>query len=376
MINLDYAATAVGCNPAAIHACGREAQRKIQHCRASIARRINAKPEEIYFTSGGTESNNWAIKGVAFANQQRGRHIITTQIEHDSVLEACRFLQRCGFDVTYLPVNKSGYVNTRVLNAAIRSDTILISVMGLNNEIGTYQHLNAIGKIAKSRGVLFHSDCVQLFANDHIDVEEDCIDLMSVSGHKFGAPVGTGFLFVRNGTKIEPLIHGGHQQGGMRAGTEPKTLIADMEAAMNRYLDEEEHEAIMNRLAHISQSMLDEIKKEIPDVRLNGAPVYSRARGNLNLCFPGVDGEALTLMLSSRGIAVSRGSACSSGEYKPSHVLKAIGLGDEDAMSSIRISLTPNILRAEAIIAAHEIVECVKSLRSMSSKTHDGDNNV
>lgn len=370
MINLDHAATARGCNPAAIHACGREAQQEIQRCRASIAKRINAKPEEIFFTSGGTESNNWAIKGVAFANQRKGKHIITTQIEHASVLEACRFLQRCGFDVTYLPVNKYGYVNMRVLEAAIRDDTILISIMGLNNEIGTYQHMNAIGHIAGEHGVLFHSDCVQLFANDGVDVETDCIDLISVSGHKFGAPVGTGFLYVREGTEIEPLIHGGHQQNGMRAGTESLDLITDMEEAMRQYLDMEEREAVMNRLAHMSQSMFDEIRKEIPDVRLNGAPIGFRAGGNLNLCFPGVDGEALTLMLSSRGVAVSRGSACSAGEYKPSHVLKAIGLSDDDAMCSIRISIPPMILRGFARKAAHEIIDCVKTLRGMSGGTN------
>lgn len=367
MINLDHAATAVGCNPAAIHACGREAQQEIQRCRASIAKRINAKPEEIFFTSGGTESNNWAIKGVAFANQRKGKHIITTQIEHASVLEACRFLQRCGFDVTYLPVNKYGYVNMRVLEAAIREDTILISIMGLNNEIGTYQHMNAIGRIASEHGVLFHSDCVQFFANDVIDVEDDGLDLISVSGHKFGAPVGTGFLYIRTGTEIEPLIHGGHQQGGMRAGTESLALITDMEEAMRQHFDlMKDREGIMSRLAYMSQSMFDAIKRDIPDVRLNGAPIGFRASGNLNLCFPGVDGEALTLMLSSRGVAVSRGSACSAGEYKPSHVLKSIGLSDDDAMCSIRISIPPMTLRGFVIHAAHEIIDCVNILRGVS----------
>lgn len=369
-INLDYAASGFGYNPSSIHKGGQIAQQRIQSAKQHIASTLGCSPAEIFFTSGGSESNNWALKGAAFANHKRGRHIITTQIEHPSVLESCRFLEQCGFRVTYLPVDTCGYVRPDAFYNAFDNDTIIVSIAALNHELGTWQSLRPYQVYARSQGAIFHSDCVQAAANNWTSFTNALLfsDLVSISGHKFGVPRGIGVLYVRDGTQIEPLIHGGHQQSGLRAGTEPTELILQLATSLDvRAIQDQVAIGCDVHLRHLRDQLYQYITAALPDTKLNGAPLDSRASNNLNLCFPGVDGEALTLALSSCGVYVSRGSACSSGEYAPSPVLKAIGMSDEDAMSSIRITLPPNIDQDEINIAADHIVECVKQIRQMSN---------
>lgn len=371
-VYLDQAATATcrvpdreitdGCmlgNPSSLHQPGIRAFDKLEAARKEIAQLIGAKPGEIYFTSGGTESNNWAIKGAAYANQYKGRHIITTAIEHPSVLESCKFLEENGFEVTYIQPCENGSVAAADVLDAIRDDTILVSVMALNNEIGTFQPYAYLGKQCRERGVLFHTDAVQLTPHEKVDMRLDKIDMMSVSGHKFGAPVGTGFLYIREGTDIVPLLHGGGQEGGLRAGTESvelATALADCLKDTYEHMEERDHRT--GRLRDLLYSL---IATDIPDAKLNGG--YLRVCNNLNLCFPGVHGEMLAYELGNQGVYVSTGSACSSGEDKPSHVLTAIGLSPEDAMSSIRITL-PHDLNAQTInYVAKTISESVRTLR-------------
>lgn len=368
VINLDHAASGFGYNPSSIHNGGRIARQRIEFAKRRIADVLGCDPDEIFFTSGGSESNNWAIKGVAFANQDKGNHIITTQIEHPSVLESCKYLEQHGFRVTYLPVDSSGYIKPDAFYNAVNRDTILVSIGTLNHEIGTWQLLKPYQIYAKSQGALFHSDCVQAAAN-HLPSCRDALqssDLVSISGHKFGAPKGVGILYIQNGTKIDPLIHGGHQQSGLRAGTEPDHLILQLATNLDgSFIDDQYALTELWRVRAMRDTLYNHIVNELPDTKLNGANLESRAACNLNLCFPGVDGEALTLALSAIGIYVSRGSACSSGEYTPSPVLKAIGLSDEDAMCSIRITLHPNITQEEVEFAADRIIECVKQIRHM-----------
>jgi len=372
IVNLDHAASGFGYNPSSIHKGGQTAKSRITFAKQDIANVLGCSPDELFFTSGGSESNNWAIKGVAYANQDKGKHIITTQIEHPSVLESCRFLERQGFRVTYLPVNPGGYIQPEAFYQAVDQDTILISIGTLNHELGTYQSLAPYQVYAKSHGVLFHSDCVQAAAY-HLPM---CIntmvfaDLVSISGHKFGAPKGIGILYIKGGTKIDPLIHGGHQQFGLRAGTEPDQLILNLATSLDASFVDEQYALIqMSHVRSMRDKMYQYIMSELPNTKLNGANLESRAANNLNLCFPGIDGEAFTLALSGRGVYVSRGSACSSGEYTPSYVLKAIGMSDEDAMNSIRITIPPYITEEEAEFAAEQIVDCAKVFHRMSARS-------
>ena len=372
-VYLDQAATATckvpdqeiddGCmlgNPSSLHLPGVRAFDKLEAARKEIAQLIGAQPGEIYFTSGGTESNNWAIKGAAYANQGKGRHIITTAIEHPSVLESCRFLEENDFEVTYIKPQPNGSVAAKDVLDAIRDDTILVSVMALNNEIGTFQPYIYIGKQCRERGVLFHTDAVQLTPHEKVDMRVDKIDMMSVSGHKFGAPVGTGFLYIREGTNIIPLLHGGGQEGGLRSGTESVELATKLAASLkDTYEHMEERDHNTGRLRDLLYSL---IMTDIPDAKLNGD--YLRVSNNLNMCFPGVHGEMLAYELGNQGIYVSTGSACSSFEDTPSHVLTAIGLSLEDAMSSIRITL-PHDLDSQSIhYVAKTIIETVRNLRA------------
>lgn len=342
-LNLDYAAGADGANPAAVYQAGLRARDAIHADKVLIANLIHAKPEEIFFTSGGTESNNWALKGVAEALVAKGkRHIITTAIEHPSVLETCHYLEGGGFEVTYLPVNRWGQIDPHELEVSIRNDTGLVSIMGLNNEIGTYQCIKDLADIAHHYGLVFHSDCVQLFPHRGLDVQEAGVDLTSISGHKFGAPVGVGILYVREGTPILPLIHGGGQQQGFRSGTESAELshafATHMANATAFHTSDAHHYQYSAAVA-----LYNAIRVQFPMAHLNGAPFGTREPSIISICFPGVDGETLAQALSGEGFLVSRGSACSAGENHPSHVLKAIGLSDEQALSSIRISLPPTM---------------------------------
>lgn len=339
--NLDFASGAGGTNPSAVYAAGVLSRSAINGCRQRIATILGAEPEEIFFTSGGTESNNWALKGVAEALLSKGkRHIITSCIEHPSVLESCHYLEGSGFEVTYLPVNRWGQVDPQELEVSIRNDTGLVSIMALNNEIGTRQCIPELARIAHSYGLVFHSDCVQHFPHYGLNVTEAGVDLASLSGHKFGAPVGVGILYVRKGTPILPLLHGGGQQEGFRSGTESVELVERLTSAIEETVANLDDR---NRNAYFAgRAFFNAVRGQFPSVRVNGAPSGAREPSIFSLCFPGIDGETLAQMLDAEGIFVSRGSACSAGEHHPSHVLKAIGLSDEDAMSSIRVSLPPD----------------------------------
>jgi len=349
-------------NPSSIHTPGRSAKEAICRAYEQVATAINASPEEIYFTSGGSESDNWAIKGIAFAYQNVGKHIITSSIEHHAILHTCEWLEQNGFHVTYLPVDKYGMVNPDDVERAIRRDTILISIMTANNEVGTIQKIEAIGKIAKEHGVLFHTDAVQAIGAIDVDVEKMGADLLSLSGHKFHAPKGIGALYIRDGITIDPLIHGGMQQGGLRAGTESAANIVGIGKAIE--LATKSMGTRVQHIRHMRDMLRKCIQERIPDARFNGHP-DQRLPGNISITIPGVDGEMLLLSLDRRGIAVSAGSACMSGWSEPSHVLKALGLSDDDARGTIRMSLGYDITQEDVVYVADTLREEVCSLRSL-----------
>ena len=322
-------------NPSSVHAFGRESRRSVEAARRQVASAIGAKPSEIYFTNGGTESDNWALKGTAFALQGKGRHIITTAVEHHALLHTCQWLEKQGFAVTYLPVDALGRVNPDDVSSAIRPDTILISVMMANNEVGTLEPVAEIGKIAKSHGILFHTDAVQAIGAVPVQVEDLHADMLSLSGHKFYGPKGIGVMYLRTGVQVDHLLHGGAQERGQRAGTENLPAIVGLGEAIRlcqqRMGDNE-------RIAALRDQLQAGILAALPDARVNGDPAH-RLPGNLNVCFPDVDGEALLLRLDLAGVGASGGSACTSGSVDPSHVLLAMGLDRDHARSSIRFSL-------------------------------------
>src|SRR5690606_7542838 len=292
-------------------------------------------PQELYFTSGGTEADNWAIKGVAYKNRDKGRHIITTSIEHHAVLHTCQYLEKEGFDVTYLPVDEKGFVSPSQVEDAIRDDTVLISIMYANNEIGTIQPIEEIGAIAKEHGIPLHTDAVQAVGNIHIDVEKLGIDLLSMSAHKFYGPKGVGALYVRKGVNLEPYIHGGAQERGKRASTENVPGIVGMGKAIE--LAASNIDSYNKKLLELRDMTIDGILAKIPYVRLNGDR-EKRLPGNVNFSFEFIEGESLLLLLDMAGICASSGSACTSGSLDPSHVLIAIGLPHEIAHGSLRLS--------------------------------------
>lgn len=307
----------------------------IAKAREGISKIINANKDEIFFTSGGSEADNWAIKGVALANKNRGRHIITTKIEHHAVLNTCRYLENHGFKVSYLSVDKFGKIDLQELENLITKDTILVSVMFANNEIGTIEPISDIGKICRKKGVLFHTDAVQAVGNVPIDVQSMNIDLLSMASHKFYGPKGMGALYIKRGTKIDSLIHGGSQERGRRAGTENIAGIVGMSKALEiaaSNMDEER-----KRLIYLRDKLIDGLLK-IPYASLNGDRTC-RLPGNVNISFEFVDGEIMVMSLDSEGIYVSTGSACSAGAVEPSHVLTAIGLSEKEAKSSLRLTL-------------------------------------
>ncbi len=323
-------------NPSSIHSFGQEAHKLIQKARKQVAGLIGADSEEIVFTSGGTEADNMAIIGTAKDRMGRGRHIITSQIEHHAVLDTCRQLEKEGFEVTYLPVNWFGEVDPETLARAIRPDTILISIMHANNEIGTIQPIATMGRMARDKGIIFHTDAVQSVGRIPVDVKSLSVDLLSLSGHKFYGPKGTGALYVRSGTRLTPLLFGGGQERKWRSGTENVPGVVGLglaaELARQHLPERSQH------LGKLSQTVIDRILAEIPQAYLTGHP-QKRLPGHASFVFQAVEGAAMLVFLDAEGIAVSGGSACTSNSFDPSHVLTALGLNKDAAHSSLRISL-------------------------------------
>jgi len=350
-------------NPMSVHSFGRESRKAVENARRQVAEALGAQPGEIYFTGCGTESDNWAVRGAAYNNIKKGKHIITTEIEHHAILHTCEQLEKEGFEVTYLPVDEEGVVKMDALKAAIRPDTTLISVMAANNEIGTIQPIEEIAKIAKANGILFHTDAVQAIGSIKFDVKAMGIDMLSLSGHKFHAPKGIGALYIRNGVKLQRLINGGAQERTQRAGTENLASIVGLGKAIE--LANANIDAHNAQLTAIRDRLMDRILTEIPYTRLNGHRTQ-RLPGNCNISFRFIEGEALLLSLDIKGIAASSGSACTSGSLDPSHVLLAIGLPHEIAHGSLRLSLSEENTLEQADKVVDELKVIVEKLRMMS----------
>ena len=360
---IEYMTTKFG-NPSSVHAFGREVRKEVTGARDAIADLIGAaNGNEIFFTSGGSESDNFALKGIAFANQKKGNHIITTQIEHHAILHTCQWLEKHGFDVTYLPVDADGLVTLDDVKAAITDKTILISVMFANNEVGTIQPIKEIGAIAQAKGIYFHTDAVQAVANVPIDVQEMNIDLLSLSGHKFYGPKGIGVLYIRRGVKIEAVQMGGAQERNLRAGTENVPAIVGLGIAARNAKRELSEKAA--HLTKLRDKLIQGIQTRISNVKLNGHPT-KRLPGNVNVSFRFIEGEALLLNLDIKGIAASSGSACTSGSLDPSHVLLALGLTHETAHGSLRMTLGKMNTEADIDYVLEVLPEIVTRLRSMS----------
>ncbi|HIT00679.1 MAG TPA: cysteine desulfurase NifS [Candidatus Faecaligallichristensenella faecipullorum] len=350
-------------NPSSVHSFGREARKALDHARAQVAQALGAEPKEIYFTGCGTESDNWAIRGAAYAHKDKGNHIITTTIEHHAVLHTCEQLEKEGFEVTYLEVDEYGLVDVKALEAAIRPTTVLITVMAANNEIGTLEPIEEIGRVAREHKVLFHTDAVQAIGSVPFDVKRMNIDMLSLSGHKFHAPKGVGALYIRSGVRIDRFIRGGAQERGQRAGTENLASIVGMGRAIE--LATQNLEAHNAKLSALRDRLIQGILSNIPEVRLNGHPTM-RLPGNVNVSIRYIEGESLLLSLDLKGIAASSGSACTSGSLDPSHVLLAIGLPHEIAHGSLRFSLSEENTEAEVDYVIDTLREIVDRLRAMS----------
>jgi len=350
-------------NPSSVHSFGREAKKALETARERVAKALNAQSSEIFFTSSGTEADNWAIKGVALANQKKGNHIITTSIEHHAVLHTCQYLEKQGFDITYLPVDQYGLVTPEQVKEAITDKTVLISIMFANNEIGTIMPIKEIGAIAKERGVYFHTDAVQAVGNIPIDVNELNVDLLSLSGHKFYGPKGVGALFVRRGVKIHPFMHGGAQERNRRAGTENLPAIVGLGKAIEIAVEKLPEHA--KQVSKLRDKLIKGIMEKIDYVHLNGHP-EKRLPGNVNFSFEFIEGESLLLSLDLKGIAGSSGSACTSGSLDPSHVLLAIGLSHELAHGSLRLTIGEQNTEEEIDYVLEVLPDIVQRLREMS----------
>ena len=350
-------------NPSTIYTLGREAKKAMDIAREQVAKALNAKTNEIFFTGSGTESDNWAIKGIAYANKEKGKHIIATNIEHHAVLHTCEFLEKEGFDITYVPVDNQGIVDLDELKKAIRPDTILISVMLANNEIGTIQPIKEISHIAKEHGIYLHTDAVQAVGNIPVDVEDLGVDLLSLSGHKIYGPKGVGVLYIKSGTKISSFVHGGGQERGKRAGTENVANIVGIGKAIE--LATEDISQYSTHLQELRDMAIEGILKEIPHTRLNGHP-EKRLPGNVNISFEYIEGESILLMLDSKGIAASSGSACTSGSLDPSHVLLAIGLPHEIAHGSLRLTFGQENTKEDVKYLLETLPPIIEGLRKMS----------
>ena len=355
-------------NPSSLYAFGQQAKSDLEQARATVARCLNAQPEEIYFTAGGTEADNWAIKAAAEAYRAKGNHIITSKIEHHAVLHTCQWLEKQGFEVTYLDVDETGIVKLDQLEKAIRPETILISIMFANNEIGTIQPIKEIGRIAKEHGVLFHTDAVQAYGQLPINVDEYQIDMLSASGHKLNGPKGIGFLYIRKGVKIRSFIHGGAQERKRRAGTENVPGIVGLGKAVELAAADMEGRTAKER--ELRDYMIRRIEEEIPYCRLNGDR-EKRLPNNVNFSFQYIEGESLLIMLDMRGICASSGSACTSGSLDPSHVLLAIGLPHEIAHGSLRLTLGADTTKEDLDYTVDCLKGIVEQLRSMSPLYED-----
>ncbi len=350
-------------NASAIHGTGRDAKKAVERARRQAAAALGAQPQEIYFTAGGSESDNWAIKGAAFANQAKGRHLVTTAIEHHAVLHTCQWLENQGWEVTYLPVDKEGFVTAEQVGQAIRQDTVLVSVMAANNEIGTIEPISEIGSICRERGVLFHTDAVQAVGAVPLLVDDLNADLLSLSAHKFHGPKGIGALYIRSGVTIDSLVHGGAQERGHRAGTENVPAIVGLGEAIEIAVNSLTENAV--RMTRLRNRLLNGLTERIPAMRLNGAK-DKRLPNNLNVSFDGIEGEAVLLRLDLDGIAASSGSACTAGSLDPSHVLMAIGLSCDEAKGSLRLTLGTDTTEAEMDETVRVLAEVVGSLRKMT----------
>jgi len=350
-------------NASSIYKIGRDAKKAINDARDTIANVIGANSNEIYFTGSGSESDNWAIKGTAQANKGKGTHVITSSIEHHAVSHCFEYLERNGFSVTYLPVDADGLINPADLEKAIKDDTILVSIMMANNEIGTIQPISELARIAKSKGILFHTDAVQACGHIKVDVSELGVDLLTISAHKFGGPKGVGMLYIRKGTKIQNLIHGGAQESGKRASTENTPGIIGLAEALSLANANMDENAL--KMTSLRDDYIKKVMEKIPYCRLNGHRI-KRLPGNANISFEFIEGEALLLMLDMKGIAASSGSACTSGSLDPSHVLLAIGLIHEIAHGSLRVSFSEDNTPEEVDYIVDTLVEVVQRLREIS----------
>ena len=356
-------------NPSSMYSIGREAKKAIEKSREIVATCINASSREIYFTSGGSESDNWAIKSIAYAHIKKGKnHIVSSKIEHHAVLHTLEGLSKSGFEVTLLDVNDKGLINPKDVENAIKPETCLVTIMYANNEIGTVQPIKEIGKICREKNVIFHTDAVQAIGNIHVDVQDQNIDLLSLSAHKFHGPKGVGALYVKRGIAMQNLIYGGAQERGLRAGTENVPGIVGLSTAIQiacSSIDQKNE-----RLSELRNKIISNLLK-IESSRLNG-DLEKRLPGNINMCFEGIEGESLLLMLDAKGICVSSGSACTSGSLDPSHVLLAIGLPHEIAHGSLRVTLSEQNTIEEVDYLLEVLPPIIEKLRSMSPVWNKG----
>ncbi|MGD9568533.1 MAG: cysteine desulfurase NifS [Sedimentibacter sp.] len=359
-------------NPSSqLYELGRKSKEAIEKARKTVADFINADEKEIYFTAGGSESDNWALKGTAFANLNKGKnHIITTKIEHHAILHTCEYLEKFGIQTTYLNVDKYGMIDLDELKEAIRPETMIISVMFANNEIGTIQPIEQIGEIAKEHGITFHVDAVQALGAVKIDVKKQHIDLLSMSAHKLGGPKGIGGMFIRKGVKIDNFVHGGGQERGKRAGTEGVQNIVGFGKAVELASRDFDHH--VTRLTELRNKLIEGIKNNIPDVVLNGHPTM-RLPNNVNFSYKYVEGESILLLLDMEGISASSGSACTSGSLDPSHVLLATGLDHGTAHGSIRFTLSEEITEEDIDFTVETMKNIIARLRAMSPIKNDQD---
>lgn len=355
-------------NASSIYSIGQSAKSVLDSSRETIASSLGTKANEIYFTAGGSESDNWALKATAEAYKDKGKHIITSKIEHHAILHTCDYLEKQGYEITYIDVDENGILKLDELEAAIREDTILISVMFANNEIGTIQPIKEIGEIAKAHGVIFHTDAVQAYGQLPINVDEYNIDMLSASGHKLNGPKGIGFLYIRKGLKLRSFVHGGQQERARRAGTENIPGIVGIAAAAKRSFD-----ILENKTKHeieLRDYLIDRVMAEIPYTKLNGDRV-KRLPNNANFSFEFIEGESLLINLDNKGICASSGSACTSGSLDPSHVLLAIGLPHEIAHGSLRLTLSEETTKEQIDYVVDSLKEIINKLRSMSPLYED-----
>ncbi len=350
-------------NASSIYSLGRDSKKAVEESREKVAKAIGAEPKEVYFTGSGSEADNWALKGIAVAYKKKGNHIITSAIEHPAIMSSCKYLEGEGFEVTYVPVDSDGLVSPEQIRNAIKENTILISIMFANNEIGTIQPIKEIGAIAKEKGVLFHTDAVQAVGNINIDVKDLNVDLLSLSSHKFYGPKGIGALYIKKGVKIASFIHGGQQERGKRASTENVPGIIGLGRSIE--LATENLDEYNKKLIELREKTIEGLFAKVPYIRLNGHR-HNRLPGNVNISFEFIEGESLLLMLDMKGVYGSSGSACSSGSLDPSHVLLAIGLPHEIAHGSLRLSFGDENTQEDVDYILEVIPQIVSRLRDMS----------